>query len=286
MKTENVEITNALTIDVEDWHHNIVEDYNQWSDYEDRIVFSTNKVLNMLEEAGVTATFFIMGYIADHHPELVAQVHAAGHDIQCHGYYHRFVYHLTPEEFREDVCRTRQSLETITSVRPIGYRAPYFSITQKSWWALDILADLGFRYDSSIFPVHNHRYGIPDSPRFAYRIRTNNHKALTELPSSTLKRGINWPVAGGIYFRFLPYLLMKKAVEQINSEGKPAILYVHPWEMDPDQPVLSGLNPLFKARRYLNLGKTENKWRSLLSDFKFAPMSEVFRREINGDFDD
>lgn len=167
--------------------------------------------------------------------------------------------------------------------RPIGYRAPYFSITKESWWALDVLTELGFRYDTSIFPVHNHRYGVPDAPRFANRIETSQNGGLAELPISTLKLGVNWPVGGGVYFRFLPYPLIKWAIQHINREGKPAMLYVHPWEMDPDQPVLEDLNPLFKARRYLNLGRTERKWRALFSDFEFAPISEVYQREIYGE---
>jgi polysaccharide deacetylase family protein (PEP-CTERM system associated) len=274
---------NAISIDLEDWHHNIVADYTTWPDYEDRVVCSSAIVLKLLRDAGVKATFFTMGYVAEHHPDLIAQIHAEGHEIECHGYYHQFVYHLTPDEFRADLCRTRQAIESITGRRPMGYRAPYFSITKESWWALDVLAELGFRYDSSVFPVHNHRYGVPDAPRFAYQAETNRKGKLLELPSSTVHWGINWPVGGGVYFRFLPYPLIKKAVQQINREGNPALLYVHPWEMDPKQPVLKGLNPLFKARRYLNLDKTESKWRALLADFDFAPISEVFHQEIHGE---
>lgn len=274
---------NVMTIDVEDWHHCMGLDPATWSAYEDRIVQSTSKVLDLLREADVRATFFTMGYVAEHHPELVARIADEGHEVECHGYHHEFVYNLSPDEFRDDLCRTRDAIERATGRRPLGYRAPYFSIVRdRSWWALDTLAELGFRYDSSIFPVYNHRYGVPDAPRFVHTIETNGFGSLAEIPSSTLKWRANWPVAGGVYFRFLPYPLIRRAVKRINDEGQPAILYVHPWEMDPEQPVLAGLNPLFRARRYLNLDKTEGKWRSLLRDFEFAPMGEVFQKEIHG----
>ena len=276
---------NALTIDVEDWHHNIIADYTTWSDYEDRVVYSTTKVLKLLKKHKVTATFFVMGYVADQHPELIAQIAQEGHEIECHGYYHQFVYHLTPEQFLSDITRTRDAIEAFSGRRPIGYRAPYFSITRQSWWALEKLAQLGFRYDSSIFPVHNHRYGIPDTPRFAYCIKTDYGK-LTEFPISTIKLGLNVPAGGGVYFRFLPYAFIKRMIAHINNEGQPAILYVHPWEMDPDQPILSGLHPLFKARRYLNLHQTEKKWDHLLTDFSFAPISQIFQKKLFGDTND
>jgi polysaccharide deacetylase family protein (PEP-CTERM system associated) len=273
---------NAISIDVEDWHHNIIADYSTWSQFEDRVVHSTDIVLRLLRETGVRATFFTMGYVADHHPELIARIADEGHEVECHGYYHQFVYHLTPEQFRDDVCRTRDAIEAITGRRPVGYRAPYFSITRESWWALDVLAELGFRYDSSIFPVHNHRYGVPDAPRHPYHIQTEKEASLTELPSSTLHWGINWPMAGGVYFRALPYPFIKRAVRRINDQGQSALLYVHPWEFDPEQPIAPGMHPLFRARRYLNLDKTERKWRGLLTDFEFGPVGEVFQREING----
>lgn len=279
-------LKNALSVDVEDWHHNMVSDYRTWSSYEDRIVHSTVKVLDLLREVGVKATFFTMGYVAKHHPDLIAQIAEEGHEVESHGYYHQFVYDLTPAEFQEDLLRTREAIVAATGRCPAGYRAPFFSITKKSWWALDTLAELGFEYDSSIFPVHNHRYGVPDAPRFVHRINTRNGGTLTEIPTSTIKWWINLPVGGGFYFRFFPYRFIKRAITQINREGRPAMLYFHPWEMDPEQPVLQGLNPLFKARRYHNLDKTETKWRALFDDFKFASISEVFKQEIYGCNDD
>jgi polysaccharide deacetylase family protein (PEP-CTERM system associated) len=276
---------NAISVDVEDWYQCMVPDYTTWPSYEDRIVYSTQKVLDLLSKAGVRATFFTLGYVVANHPDLVEKIYSEGHEIQCHSYRHQFIYHLTPDEFRADLERSVEAIERITGRRPEGYRAPFFSITKRSWWAFDVLAELGFRYDSSIFPVFNHRYGVPDAPRFPHRIDTDGNGGLTELPISTLKLGMNWPMGGGVYFRFLPYPVIRKAVQQINKEGKPVLLYFHPWEIDPEQPVLEGLSPLFKARRYLNLDKAEAKWRSLLSDFEFGPVCEVFEREINGEFD-
>jgi polysaccharide deacetylase family protein (PEP-CTERM system associated) len=274
---------NALSIDVEDWHHCMVPDYKTWSSYEDRIVYSTTKVLGLLRETGTRATFFLLGYVAASHPELVSQIRAEGHEVASHGYHHEFIYNQTRDEFRADLDRSIQVLEEITGERPLGYRAPFFSIINRSWWAFEVLAEMGFQYDSSIYPVLNHRYGIPNAPRFAHRIEVNGHALLTELPISTLRLGLNLPVGGGVYFRFLPYPLIKMAVKRINRQGRPALLYFHPWEIDPDQPVLDDLPRLFKARRYLNLDKAEGRWRSLLSGFQFAPLREVFQREIEGE---
>jgi len=275
-------VRNALTIDIEDWYQCIVYDYTTWPSFEDRIVHSTRKVLKLLRETGTRATFFVLGYVAAHHPGLVAQICAEGHEIASHGYHHLFIYHQTPDEFRADLERSIRVIEEITGERPLGYRAPFFSITKQSWWAFDILGEMGFRYDSSIYPVLNHRYGIPNAPRFAHSIEVNGKRILMELPISTVRLGLNWPVGGGVYFRFLPYPLMKMAVKRINREGKPALLYFHPWEIDPDQPVLEELSRLFKARRYLNLEKAESKWRSLLSGLEFGPLNEVFQRDIFG----
>ncbi len=271
---------NALTVDVEDWYQCMVFDYRTWPSYEDRIVHSTTKVLDMLRDAGVRATFFVLGYVAETHPELVERIAADGHEVENHGQHHEFVYKLTPDEFRADLERSGRAIEQAIGRRPTGYRAPFFSITERNWWAFDVLAEMGFCYDSSVYPVHNHRYGVPGASRFSHRVQAQNQASLVELPTSTVRMGINWPVGGGVYFRAMPYALIKRAVGRVNREGRPAILYFHPWEIDPEQPVLEGLNPLFKARRYLNLDKAESKWRSLLRDFSFAPVGEVFRQEI------
>ncbi len=272
----------AITIDVEDWHHCIVADYTKWAHFEDRIVFSTSKVLRLLRESGAKATFFVLGYVAEHHPELVAEIRDQGHEIASHGQHHEFVYNLTPETFQQDLQRANDAIGAVTGQAPVGYRAPFFSIVNRSRWAFDVLGEMGFRYDSSIYPVFNHRYGIHDAPRLPHRIQAHDAE-LAELPIATLPLGINLPVGGGVYFRALPYLLIKQAITRLDRAGQSAVLYVHPWEMDPDQPVMPGLPRLFKARRYLNLDSTEAKWRALLRDFEFAPASEVFQQVIAGE---
>lgn len=271
---------NALTIDLEDWYQNIDHDYREWPNYEDRIVAGTARVLDLLRQTDTRATFFVLGYVADAHPSLLARIHDDGHEIASHGYHHEFVYRLTPQQFRSDLVRTTDAIVAATGQQPTGYRAPFFSITHRSWWAFTELAELGFRYDSSIFPVHNHRYGIPDSPRHPYTVSAHNGHTLAELPISTLRLGINWPVGGGVYFRILPLFIIRRAVRLLNRRGYPALLYFHPWEMDPGQPVMSGIHPLFKARRYLNLNKAEARWRALLEEFTFGTVEEVFQQEI------
>ncbi|HYJ78475.1 MAG TPA: polysaccharide deacetylase family protein, partial [Longimicrobiaceae bacterium] len=159
---------NILTIDVEDWYHPLDEDPANWARYEDRIVLATRRVLQVLADNDTHATFFVLGHVADRHHELVREIHRAGHEVGCHGYEHRFVYRQTPAEFESDVGRAARLLSSITGEPVVSYRAPYFSITKKSLWALPILRDLGFKYDSSVFPVHNHRYGIPDAPRLPF----------------------------------------------------------------------------------------------------------------------
>ncbi|MCO5188464.1 MAG: polysaccharide deacetylase family protein [Anaerolineae bacterium] len=272
----------VISIDVEDWHQCMVPDYRTWPDYEDRIVYSTQKVLRLLQETNTKATFFVLGYVAEHHPELVAQIKEEGHEVASHGQHHEFVYNMTPDDFRADLERSTDALEAVTGEKPRGYRAPFFSIVKKNWWAFDILSEMGFDYDSSIYPVFNHRYGVPDAPREPHQIEAGGGH-LTELPVATLPLGVNLPVGGGVYFRAMPYAAIKHAIGRLDRSGYSAVLYVHPWEMDPEQPVLQGLPRLFKARRYLNLDKTEAKWRSLLTDFSFGPAGEVFREQIWGE---
>jgi polysaccharide deacetylase family protein (PEP-CTERM system associated) len=273
--------TNAFTIDVEDWHHCILHDPAQWCKYEDRIVYSTTKLLDIVEEKGVRATCFVLGYVAALHPELVEEIHERGHEVATHGCNHQFVYNQTPQGFRADLERSIRTIAEITGQRPLGYRAPFFSITSQSLWAYEVLADMGFEYDSSVYPVLNHRYGIPSAPRFAHRVQTNGDTSLLELPITTIRVwGINLPVGGGVYFRAVPYRIFRLAWRHVLREGQPAVFYVHPWEIDPDQPVMENIHPLFKARRYLNLHKAERKLRALLSDFKFAPVRDAFGHRL------
>ncbi len=245
-------ITNYLTIDVEDYFHvsafeNKIR-FEEWGNYESRVVNNTRKILEMLSEAGeIKATFFILGWVAEEHPDIVKEIDASGHEIACHGYQHRLVYNMTQDEFRSDLIKAKDILENITGGKVVGYRAPSFSITKRTTWAFAILEDLGFEYDSSVFPINHDNYGITDAPRFQYKVP---EKKLVEFPISTTKMiGLNVPVSGGGYFRLFPYWFTKMNLKKINNnENKPFIFYLHPWEIDPEQPRISGATALSKFR--------------------------------------
>jgi polysaccharide deacetylase family protein (PEP-CTERM system associated) len=228
-------------------------------------------ILDILARHGVQATFFVVGWIAEKYPALVQTINRHGHEIGCHSYLHRKIYDLTPEEFREDTRRAKNILEDITGKSVSGYRAPSYSITKKSLWALDILEELGFEYDSSIFPIYHDNYGIPDAPRFEYKLPNNN---MTEYPISTsLFMGRKIPVAGGGYFRLFPYWFTKMCLKTINiRENRPFIFYLHPWEIDSNQPRMKRAKLLSKFRHYNNLNKTAERFTRLLEDFSFGPI--------------
>lgn len=267
-------IVNALTIDFEDWYHGIEIPSARWAEFEDRLVPATQRLLRILEASNARATFFVLGRAAERHPELVREIAQAGHEIGTHGWSHEFVYRQTPSEFREGVQRSVRLLESLSGQRVLGHRAPYFSITRESLWALEILADLGLRYDSSIFPVLNYRYGIADAPRWPHSIAAGPH-TLIEFPISTWRfLGRNIPVAGGAYFRIFPYALTRASFRGINRQGHPVVFYLHPWELDPGHPRVP-LPRRVALTHYANLGATEGRLRRLLADFPFAPMREV-----------
>ena len=268
-------MVNALTVDLEDWYQGIEIDISRWQGYESRIEESTVRLLNILSEGGVKGTFFVLGYVAERYPELVARVARERHEIASHGYSHAFLYRQQPKEFARELEKSIDILERITGEKVLGYRAPYFSVTEESLWALDILLEKGLRYDSSIFPVNNYRYGILASPRFPYVIKSAGHRSLIEFPVSTINWGkINVPFGGGAYLRILPYWMIRRAIHKINSKGKPAILYLHPWELDPHHPRLR-LPLRIKFPHYANLKSTEGKLRALIKDFEFVPLREV-----------
>ncbi len=266
---------NYLTIDVEDYFQVAAfEDIIQpesWGSMDFRAGNNTDCLLAILEQQQVKATFFIVGWIAEKCPELVKKIAAAGHEVGCHSYWHRKIYDLSPEEFREDTKRAKDILEDIIGRKILGYRAPSYSITKKSLWALDILEDLGFEYDSSIFPIYHDNYGIPDAPRFEYKLPNHDMK---EYPISTsLVLGRKIPVAGGGYFRLFPYWFTKMALKKINvHENKPFIFYLHPWEVDPGQPRMKNAKMLSRFRHYNNLHKTAERYKMLLRDFNFGPI--------------
>jgi polysaccharide deacetylase family protein (PEP-CTERM system associated) len=272
-------VVNALTIDVEDYFHVSAFDgvvpRHQWDRFESRVLDNTERLLTILEERGVQATFFILGWVAERHPDLVRKIAFGGHEIASHGYAHRLVYDQTPAAFRDDVRRAKSLLESIAGVPVLGFRAPSYSITARSLWALDVLIEEGYAYDTSIFPIRHDRYGIPLSDRHPYWIQ-REAGSLLEIPASTVQwQGINLPIGGGGYFRLLPYGWTHWGITRLNQvENRPAVFYLHPWEIDPDQPRLQ-TSVATRFRHYGNLEKTETRLRKLLSDFAFAPLQST-----------
>ena len=268
-------ISNYLTIDVEDYFQvsafeGFIELKN-WDTMEQRVVRNTANVLELLAKHKTKATFFVVGWTAQRFPDLVREIVETGHVIGCHSYLHRKIYTMTPDEFREDTSKAKSILEDITGQPVLGYRAPSYSITKKSLWALEILGELGFTYDSSIFPIMHDNYGIPDSPRFSY---THPGMNMVEYPISTaLLMGRKIPVSGGGYFRLFPYWFTRLALRTINGkEHQPFVFYLHPWEVDPGQPRFKNASRLSRFRHYNHLDDTEKRFRRLLEDFVFAPL--------------
>jgi polysaccharide deacetylase family protein (PEP-CTERM system associated) len=272
-------VLNAMTIDVEDYFH--VSAFASsvspatWPSLESRVVRNTERLLELLDECDVTATFFVLGWVAERYPGLVRRIASGGHEIASHGYLHQLVYDQTPALFREDLRRARAAIEAAASVPVAGYRAPSFSVTKASLWALDVLIEEGFVYDSSIYPIRHDRYGIPDWPR-EFRQVHRPAGTIWELPGTTVRLGrMNMPIGGGGYFRWLPYGWTRQGIARLNDvEGRAAMFYLHPWEIDPDQPRLSG--PLVsRLRHYHNLAATTDRLRRLLREFPFGPVSAV-----------
>lgn len=281
--TRNVEpvpsIVNAMSVDVEDYFHVSVFDgivpRAMWEQMESRVCANTERLLEIFDEADIRSTFFVLGWVAERHPRLVAHIAARGHEIASHGYAHRLVYDQTPAAFRDDVRRAKHLLEDAGGVPVHGYRAPSYSITPRSLWALDVLIEEGYTYDASIFPIRHDRYGIPVSPREPFFIERGDG-GLMEVPGSTVRLGpLNLPVAGGGYFRILPYEWTRRGITRLNRvEGRAAVFYLHPWEIDPGQPRLHA-GWLGRFRHYRNLDKTEERLRALLAEFRFAPVSAL-----------
>jgi polysaccharide deacetylase family protein (PEP-CTERM system associated) len=273
-------MVNALTFDVEEYFHaetfSRVVDRRDWPILESRVVSATERVLEILTEARTVATFFVLGWVAERYPALVRAIRRGGHEVACHGYGHQMITRLGRGDFAEDVRRGKAAVEDAAGVAVVGYRAPTFSVVRDTLWSLEILADAGFRYDSSIFPIVHDRYGIPDSPRFLHRRATGAGGTIWEFPPSTIgRRGWRLPVAGGGYFRLLPYAATRRALRHLNEvEGQPAMVYLHPWELDPGQPRLP-IGRLAQLRHSLNTSRTEGKLRRLLSEFRFQTVRDV-----------
>lgn len=283
------EVVNALSFDVEDYFHvsafERVVRRERWQNYESRVERNTERLLSILDGAGARATFFVLGWVAEQVPALIRKIAAAGHEIASHGYGHELLYRLRPANFRADLDRARSLLEDITGTPLSGYRAPSFSITSRSLWALDILIEAGYRYDASVFPIRRDRYGLPSAPRHPYRVSCEAGSIL-EIPGSTLRvGGVNLPIGGGGYFRLMPYAWSRWAITTLNrSEGRPAIFYLHPWEIDPDQPRIPA-SLLSRYRHYVGLHRTEARLERLLAEFRFAPIATVFAQQLDPSFE-
>jgi polysaccharide deacetylase family protein (PEP-CTERM system associated) len=273
---------NALTIDLEDYYHvSAFRDQiaqNDWKSQTSRVERNTDLLLESLNEAGHKATFFTLGWVAQQHPHVVRRVAEQGHEIACHSLEHKTVFEMTPQDFREDTRRAKQLLEDVSGYKIQGYRAPSFSITENSLWALTILAELGFTYDSSIFPVRHANYGMPRSPRLPYKVETPAG-SIIEFPMTALEfAGRRSPFGGGAYFRLLPYWYTRWGIRFVNRhESRPVCVYLHPWELDPNQPRMSG-SLTSRFRHYLGLRGTPAKFRNLLRDFEFCPLGSL----VNG----
>ena len=271
---------NAFSVDVEDYFQVGAFEgtipRESWESFEPRVEANTRRLLDLCAEHGVRGTFFVLGWVAERCPGLVRDIAAAGHELGTHGQDHRRVTTLTPEQFRADVKRSKQTIEDASGQEVIGYRAPSYSIVRATLWAVDILMEEGFRYDSSIFPIHHDHYGIPDFPRFPLPIRGRNGSALHEFPISTVRvGGMNFPFVGGGYLRHFPFPFIRWGMRRVNeTEGRPTIVYIHPWEVDPDQP-RQDVSMLTRLRHYRNLHQTAARLARLFTEFDFVPVRAV-----------
>lgn len=271
---------NIFTIDTEDWFHANYEDnlFQNDSTIRSTVEENTEVYLDILEKNNSKATFFILGFVAKEHHELVKRIASMGHEIASHGYGHQLVYKQTPDEFREDVYRSKCMLEDITGSPVLGYRAPSWSITEKSFWALGILNELGFKYDSSIFPFKNFLYGVDGAPRFSYKANKYCEDAgnLLEIPPSTVKLPLlNLPFSGGFYFRALPEFMISACTKKVNKENEPVIFYLHPREIDPKQPRLK-LSARDALIHYYGIGGCERKFRKTVHKFNCTSIADKF----------
>lgn len=272
-------VRNAFTVDVEDYYQ--VSAFagsvrkEDWPSYESRVERNTDRILALLDEHGVAGTFFVLGWVAERHPGIVREVRSRGHEVACHGYSHDLVYNQSPELFRQETLRAKAHLEDTLGEAVAGYRAASYSVTRESLWALDVLVEAGFTYDSSIFPINHDRYGIASAPRLPFTAELERG-SIREFPLTTFQlAGMRLPVAGGGYFRLLPYAYTRTGFARVNArEGAPAVFYMHPWEIDTEQPRLQG-SMLSRFRHYTNIDVCEARLGRLLADFEWAPMGEV-----------
>ena len=273
----------TFTVDVEDYFHvsafaSVIKP-DDWDQYDCRVEHSTRRILEIAAKHSTLGTFFILGWVAERYPHLVTEIRSAGHEIGCHSQWHRLVYELGPERFRADLIQSRDVLQNILGTPVRLYRAPSFSITLRSLWALDILVEEGFETDSSIYPTRHDRYGIPGSPKSPHIIQTSSG-AIREFPGMTARvAGMTVPVGGGGYLRLTPWRLTARLLRKIRSAGRPLNVYLHPWEVDVDQPrIAASLKSRF--RHYQNLSTTASKLARMLSQFRFTTMTVVLDQSL------
>lgn len=279
--SQQAPITNALTIDVEDYFQVSAFapyiDRARWDQRECRVEHNIDRILQLLSAKQTWATFFTLGWVAERYPEMVRRIVREGHELASHGYGHQRVTELSETQFYDDIHRAKHLLEDIGGQPVLGYRAPSFSIGATNLWALDTLQRAGYRYSSSIYPVQHDHYGMPDAPRFAHQIRDG----LLEVPPTTLRMfNRNLPSSGGGYFRLLPYSLSRWMLQQVNRrDAQSAIFYFHPWEIDPGQPRVEGIDLKTRFRHYVNIGRTEQRLARLLEDFRWGRMDQIFLKD-------
>jgi polysaccharide deacetylase family protein (PEP-CTERM system associated) len=272
------DVLNAMTVDVEDFFHvsafESVISPSQWKDYQPRVDTNTRRLVDLFAKKEVKSTFFVLGWVAERYPDLIKEIHSQGHEVASHGYAHKRVILLSRDEFLQDIKRSKNHLEDLLGEQIIGYRAPSFSIGYSNEWAFEVLAELGFKYSSSTYPVKHDLYGTPDWPRFAY----NRPENIIEIPIPTLRlMGKQIPIGGGGYFRLYPYKVTQKLVSKyLRQEKQPYSFYFHPWEIDADQPRLKNAPLKSRFRHYVNLHRTEAKLIRLLDDFNWSTMRDVF----------
>jgi len=275
------DIVNAFTVDFEDWYQCLeVVPLESWGQYESRIERNAHKIFDILDDCNIKATFFVLGFVAEKYPHLVKEIANRGHIIGTHGYSHKQVFKIKPAEFEEELNKAVGLVGNLTGQQIYGFRAPIFSIIEESLWALDILLKHGLKYDSSIYPVLNYRYGIVSNRRFVHELDTPGGNKIIEIPIATSHvLGQNFPVGGGAYLRILPYTITKMGLASINKEGQPFVFYIHPWEIDPGHP-RADVPFRISATHYFNLKSTEKKLRKLGRDFNFAPIEIAYADKL------
>lgn len=280
--------SNVVSVDVEDYFHaevfSGVVDRSRWDSYVSRVEGNTRRLLELLGNLDLHGTFFVLGWVAERFPGLVREIAAGGHELACHSYWHRLIYKLDPAEFREDTRRAKDVIEQAAGQPVYGYRAPTYSVVDRSVWALEILVELEFTYDSSIYPIRHDRYGMPGAPRSPFRFQTPSGP-ITEFPITTFRlAGHNMPVGGGGYLRLLPRFYTRMGLKRVQKEGVPVVIYIHPWEVDPEQPTLP-LSLKSRLRHYTNLSRTFDRFQSVLQAGKYTSFRESGLADSAKEFD-